>query len=42
MAWILGVAVAVARPAVVALILPLAWELPYALGATLKSKNKIK
>ena len=28
------------RPAVVALIRPLAWELPYAMGAALKSKKK--
>ena len=27
------------RPAAVALIRPLAWELPYAVGVTLKSKN---
>ena len=30
------------RPASVALIQPLAWELPYAMGAALKSKNKNK
>ena len=28
------------RPAAVALIQPLAWELPYAAGATLKKKTK--
>ena len=28
------------RPAAVALIQPLAWELPYATGAALKSKNR--
>ena len=28
------------RPAAVALIGPLAWELPYAVGAALKSKKK--
>ena len=30
------------RPAAVALIRPLAWELPYATGAALKSKEKEK
>ena len=30
------------RPAAVAPIRPLAWESPYAMGATLKSKNKNK
>ena len=30
------------RPAVVALIRPLAWELPYALGAALKQGKKKK
>ena len=37
-------AVAVARPAAVVLIQPLAWKLPYATSAALKSKkyNKIK
>ena len=30
------------RPAAVAPIQPLAWELPYAMGATLKNKQKIK
>ena len=30
------------RPAVVALIRPLAWELPYALGAALKHGEKKK
>ena len=28
------------RPTAIALIQPLAWELPYAAGAGLKSKNK--
>ena len=30
------------RPAATALIRPLAWELPHAMGATLKSKKKRK
>ena len=30
------------KPAAVAPIQPLTWELPYATGATLKSKKKIK
>ena len=30
------------RPAVAALILPLAWEPPYAMGAALKKKEKKK
>ena len=30
------------RPAAVALIRPLAWELPYAVGAALKKKKKKK
>ena len=30
------------RPAVVALILPLAWETPYAVGAALKKQSKKK
>ena len=30
------------RPEVVALIRPLAWELPYAKGVTLKTKTKNK
>ena len=35
-----GIAVAVGRPAAVALIRPLVWELPYAVGASLKRKIK--
>ena len=31
---------AVARPAAIALIGPLAWEFPYAAGAALKTKKK--
>ena len=41
----LGSCIAVAivyRPAATALIRPLAWELPYAAGAALKSKKKRK
>ena len=34
-----GVAVVVGRPAAEAPIQPLAWELPYATGATLKKKK---
>ena len=38
----LGSCVAVAQPAVVALIGLLAWELPYAAGTALKSQKKKK
>ena len=34
--------VAVPRPAAAALIRPLPWDLPYAIGAALKSKRKEK
>ena len=38
--WLVSdIAVAVCRPAAVAPIGPLAWELPYATGAALKSKK---
>ena len=41
MAWLgSGVAVAVAWPAAIAPIQPLAWELPYATDAALKNKPK--
>ena len=36
-----GIAVAVARPAGVALIQPLAWEHPYATSLALKKKKKL-
>ena len=37
-----SIAVAVCRPAAIALIRPLAWEIPYAVGVALKSKKKKK
>ena len=51
MGWILGLAEWVkdlallwlwCRPAATAPIRPLAWELPYAVGAALKNKKQIK
>ena len=42
--WLIGsgvvVAVAVAQTSAIALIQPLAWELPYAKGVALKQTNK--
>ena len=41
--WLVsGIAVAVCRPATIALIQPLAWELPYASSAALKTNKQTK
>ena len=40
--WVKDVALLWRRPAAVALIRPLAWEPPYAMGVALKKKKKKK